>query len=244
MNGPEAVNGLLVAGAALWGAAAGVLLPRPAYRLSVEPDEPWRSADPDGRPFAGPARGWLGAARGYGPSAPGLAVLTSLVCAGLACTTGARPELGVWLLLAPVAVLLGVVDRGVHRLPDVLTLPFALAATLLLGLASLLPGDAGAWTTALLGELALGGGYVVLVLINPAGMGLGDAKLALGLGAVLGWYGWPVLLAGALLGLVLGAVYGGGLLVLRRANRTTAFPLGPFMIAGSFGGLLLGGLAG
>ncbi|WP_053728854.1 prepilin peptidase [Streptomyces sp. WM6378] len=237
------MNGPLVAGAALWGAGAGVLLPRPAHRLSVEPDEPWRPADPDGRPFAGPARGWLGAARGYGPSTPVVAALTALVCVGLAATTGARPELGVWLLLAPVAVLLGVVDRGVHRLPDVLTLPLALAATLLLGLAAVLPGHAGAWTTALLGELALGGGYLVLVLINPAGMGLGDAKLALGLGAALGWYGWPVLFAGALLGLVLGAVYGGGLLVLRRANRKAAFPLGPFMIAGAFGGLLLGGLA-
>ena len=50
-----------------------------------------------------------------------------------------------------------------------------------------------------------------------------------------------MLFAGALLGLVLGAVYGIGLVVFRRARRKTAFPLGPFLIAGAFGGLLLGG---
>ncbi|MFF4187920.1 prepilin peptidase [Streptomyces sp. NPDC001691] len=238
------MTALLVAGAALWGAAAGSLLPRPAHRLGVEPDQPWRSADPEGRPFTGPARGWLGAARGHGPATPQVALLTALVCAALAATTGARPELVVWLLLAPVAVLLGLVDRRVHRLPDVLTLPLAAAATVLLGLAALVPGHAGSWTGALIGELFLGGGYLVLVLINPAGMGLGDAKLALGLGAALGWYGPPVLLAGALLGLGLGALYGLGLLVLRRAGRATAIPYGPFLLAGAFGGLLIGGLGG
>lgn len=33
---------LLIAFAALWGAAVGLLVPRAAYRLAVEPEEPWR----------------------------------------------------------------------------------------------------------------------------------------------------------------------------------------------------------
>ncbi|CAM5283754.1 hypothetical protein SHIRM173S_10743 [Streptomyces hirsutus] len=88
-----------------------------------------------------------------GPVAP--AAVTALVCAALAAATGTRPELAVWLLLAPVGVLLAVVDFRVQRLPDPLTLPFAAAALALLGVVALVPEHAGTWTTALLGALAL-----------------------------------------------------------------------------------------
>ncbi|MGW1143397.1 prepilin peptidase [Streptomyces zhihengii] len=172
-----------------------------------------------------------------------VAAVTAVVCLLLAYATGPRPELAVWLAAAPFAVLLALVDRNVHRLPDQLTLPLAGAAALLLGAAALAPGDGGSWPTALLGGLALGGVYFLLFLINPNGMGFGDVKLALSLGVVLGWYGWTVLFAGAFAGFLLGSVYGVGLMLLRRANRRTAIPFGPFMITGAFLGLILGALA-
>ncbi|MFE9772290.1 prepilin peptidase [Streptomyces sp. NPDC005931] len=181
-----------------------------------------------------------------GPSyAPGTAplVATPLVCAALAAATGTRPELAVWLLLAPVGVLLAVVDFRVQRLPDPLTLPFAGAALALLGLAALVPEHAGEWTTAVLGALALGAGYFVLFLVNPGGMGFGDVKLALGAGAVLGWYGWPTVMLGTFAGFLLGALYGGALVVARRAGRRTAIPFGPFLITGALAGLLIGACA-
>lgn len=171
------------------------------------------------------------------------AVVTALVCAVLAAATGARPEIAVWLLLAPVGVLLALVDLRVRRLPDVLTLPLAGAALALLGLAALVPEHAGHWPTALYGALALGAGYFVLFLINPSGMGFGDVKLALGAGAVLGWYGWPTVLLGTFAGFLLGALYGGALVVTRRAGRKSAIAFGPFLIAGAFLGLLLGAYA-
>ncbi|WP_445081895.1 prepilin peptidase [Streptomyces spongiicola] len=168
---------------------------------------------------------------------------TALSCAALAAAVGPRPELVVWLLLVPVAVLLALVDRNVHRLPDQLTLPLAAAAAVLLGGAAALPGAGGSWTTALLGGPVLGAGYLVLFLVHPNGMGFGDVKLALSLGVVLGWYGWEVLFVGAFAGFLLGAVYGLGLVVLRGARRDTAIPFGPFMVSGTLVGLLLGGLA-
>lgn len=236
---------LLVVTAALWGAAAGALLPRAAHRFSVPPGEPWRERCPGGHAL----RGWLGRAScpkcrqaGHGPRTAPLVITTALVCAALAAATGTRPELGVWLLLAPAGVLLTVVDLRVRRLPDPLTLPFAGAALALLGLTALVPEHAGRWTTALLGTLALGGGYFALFLINPAGMGFGDVKLALGAGAVLGWYGWPTLLLGTFAGFLLGALYGGALVVARRASRKTAIAFGPFLITGAFLGLLVGAL--
>ncbi|MFJ9661999.1 prepilin peptidase [Streptomyces griseoflavus] len=239
------VSLVAVAVAALWGAVAGALLPRAAYRFSVPSGEEWRTACPAGHGVSG----WLGGARcgrcagpPYGPGAASV-VVTALVCAVLAAATGTRPELAVWLLLAPVGVLLAVVDFRVQRLPDPLTLPFAAAALLLLGLTALLPEHAGEWTTALLGSLALGAGYYLLYRINPGGMGFGDVKLALGAGAVLGWYGWPTVMLGTLAGFVSGALYGGALVVARKAGRRTAIPFGPFLISGAFVGLLMGAYA-
>jgi leader peptidase (prepilin peptidase)/N-methyltransferase len=161
----------------------------------------------------------------------------------LAAATGTRPELAVWLLLAPVGTLLAAVDFRVQRLPDPLTLPLAAAALALLGVTTLLPERAGHWSTALYGALALGAGYFILFLINPAGMGFGDVKLAVGMGVVLGWYGWSTVLLGAFAGFLLGAVYGGALVVVRRAGRKTAIPFGPFLLAGAFAGLLIGAYA-
>ncbi|GAA3078210.1 prepilin peptidase [Streptomyces glomeratus] len=51
----------------------------------------------------------------------------------------------------------------------------------------MLPDADGSWTPALLGPLILGACYLVLFLITK-GFGFGDVKLALVLGAVLGWY--------------------------------------------------------
>ncbi|MFI1013883.1 prepilin peptidase [Streptomyces sp. NPDC020965] len=282
----SAVYVTLIAAAALWGTAMGLLVPRAGYRLSVGTDEPWRGTCSAGHPFTGPARGWLGGPRcpscaatppagtaetppptdaappartEEAPSparteepprpapapvtAPVTVGITGLACAVLAAATGPRPELAVWLILAPFAVLLALVDRTVHRLPDRLTLPLAAAAAVLLGAVAPLPDAAGSWPTALLGGLALGAGYFVLFLIHPNGLGFGDVKLALSLGVVLGWYGWGVLLVGAFAGFLFGSVYGVGLMLLGRADRKTAIPFGPFMIGGALAGLLLGALA-
>ncbi|MFD0146090.1 MULTISPECIES: prepilin peptidase [unclassified Streptomyces] len=291
----------LIAVAALWGAATGLLVPRAAYRLSVEPEESWRDTCGAGHAWVGPARGWLGAPAcaacaacvaqpsESGPVAPASSprrrtlrlrtsvtaprravtaprrsagtaprrtaltvplrtaltapVLTALACAALAAVTGPRPELAVWLLLAPFGVLLATVDVRVHRLPDPLTLPLAAAVPLLLSGAELLPYDAGSWVHALLGGVALGGGYLVLFLIRPSGMGLGDVKLALCVGAALGWYGWGVLFVGTFAAFFAGSLYGLGLVVLRRGSRKSAIPFGPFMIGGALVGLLLGALS-
>lgn len=238
----------LIALAAVHGAVAGSLLPRAAYRLAVEPGTPWRAHCPAGHALPG----WAGPARcaecgrgrdgGYGPGAASAATVTAVVCALVAAAVGGRPELVVWLLLAPFAVLLAMVDHRVHRLPDVVTLPLAAGGAALLGVAALLPGAGGSWPRALLGGVVLGGAYLVLFLVNPRGMGLGDVKLALPVGVALGWYGWGALLTGAFAGFLFGAVYGLSLVVARRATRKATMPFGPFMVAGALVGLLSGGL--
>lgn len=234
-----------VVGAGVYGGVAGGLLARSAYRLSVPAGQAWRTACPHGHALTG----WAGVRRcarcggaAYGPGWWRLGAPAGVACAGLAAATGPRPELVVWLLLTPVLVLLAAVDLAVHRLPDLLTLPLAGAAVALLGLAALVPEAGGSWPRAVLGGVALSGGYFVLFLINPRGMGFGDVKLAATCGVALGWYGWPVVLGGTFAAFVLGAAYGIGLIVARRADRKTALPFGPFMIVGALLGVAAGGL--
>lgn len=233
----------ITAAAALWGATAGLLIPRAAYRLSVPPEESWRTDCPAGHSLG--RNGWLGQARctdgdTFGPSTPVIALVTSVVCAVLAAAVGARPELPVWLLLAPIAVLLAAVDFAVHRLPDVVVVPLTATALTGLGGAALLPGAGGSWRTALLGSLTLGACYLMLFVISPRSFGLGDVKLAPVLGAVLGWYGWGILLIGTFAGFLFGTLHGLGLILARRAGRKTAIPFGPSLLAGAFVGILLG----
>lgn len=238
----------LTAAAAAYGAAAGTLVPRAAYRLSVDPGKPWRRRCPAGHLLEGRVGGWLGPARcvrcrlPYGRGAAFHPAAGAVCCAALAAAVGWRPELIVWLLLTPVALLLAAVDWRVRRLPDVLTLPSAAVATMLLGAAAPARGAGGSWSAALLGGAVLAGTYFVLFLISPRGMGFGDVKLALAVGIVLGWYGWDAVLAGSFLGFLGAGLYGLALLLLGRAGRGSELPFGPFMLLGSLPAVLAAGL--
>jgi leader peptidase (prepilin peptidase) / N-methyltransferase len=140
--------------------------------------------------------------------------------------------------LAACCVPLAVIDVREHRLPD----PFTAAAfggtVLFLLLAAATGKHWPDLTRALLGGLALTALYLLLFVISPNGMGLGDAKLAASLGTLLAWFGWRTLVFGGFAGFVLAAVWAVALLVTRRATRKQHIPFGPFMIVGAFGVLL------
>lgn len=232
--------------AVVYGGLVAEVLPRAAHRLGVEPEQPWRTACPDGHPLPPGARGWVGRGRcrdcgaSYGPALRTVRPVAAGASLLLVLATGARPELAVWLLLVPFGLLLAVVDIRVRRLPDVLTLPTAVGTAALLGVAELLPGEAGSWAGALLGAAALAACYFVLFLISPDGMGFGDVKLAATAGLALGWYGWEVVFAGTFAGFLLGALAGLVLIVRRGADRRTALPFGPYLLLGALAGVVLG----
>ncbi|MFI6874912.1 prepilin peptidase [Streptomyces sp. NPDC050400] len=234
-----------VAAATVWGAVAGWLIRLAAYRMAVPTGTGWHRHCPDGHPLPGGARGWLTAPpcrpHTHTPlSRTVLPAATALICGLLAAATQPHPELLAWLLLAPIAVLLAVVDARVHRLPDVLTLPLAGAALALLGAVSLLPGEGGLWTGSLVGGLVLAAVFFLMFLASPKSMGFGDVKLALTVGAVLGWYGWRALVLGVFAGYLIAAVHGITLLARRKATGTTRLPFGPPLLIGTLLGLTLG----
>jgi leader peptidase (prepilin peptidase)/N-methyltransferase len=153
---------------------------------------------------------------------------------------GWSPELLAYLYFVSVGLALAVIDLDTKRLPNVLTLPSYAALGVLLAIPALTDGASSMYLTAWLAAFALFAFYLLLVLIYPAGMGLGDVKLAGVLGLVLGWLGWAELTVGAFLGFLLGALVGGTLMVVRRAGRKTKIPFGPFMIVGALLAILWG----
>ncbi|MCY0904922.1 prepilin peptidase [Arthrobacter sp. H14-L1] len=145
----------------------------------------------------------------------------------------------VYLLVS--AVRLSVVDIRTHRLPDRIIFPSFGAALVLLLAGSLLGEDPRSALRTVLGSMVLGGFYLLLRLIYPAGMGRGDVKLAALLGLYLGYLGWSQVLFGIMAGFVLGGLFGLGLIVTHRGSGNTQIPFGPFMLAGALAVMLAAG---
>ncbi|MBB2995933.1 prepilin peptidase [Paeniglutamicibacter cryotolerans] len=157
---------------------------------------------------------------------------------------GAQPVAGLLLVAALVlflvnAVRLVAIDARVHLLPNRIIFPWYPIALLLLVLAAAMAGEMMTALRVVVSGVALFLFYLLLHVINPGGMGLGDVKLAGILGMYLGFLSWSHLLFGTLLAFVTGALWAGALMVLRRANRKSTFAFGPFMFLGTTAALFM-----
>jgi len=137
------------------------------------------------------------------------------------------------LVLVAFLVPIALIDIDHRIIPNRLTLPAAVLAVVL-GTA-LDPGGeverliAGAAGATLLGLPAL---------LNPKGMGLGDAKLVGVLGLYLGAAVAPAVFIAFIVGTVLGIA-----IIMRKGmmqGRKTAIPFGPFLALGGLVGVLAG----
>lgn len=133
------------------------------------------------------------------------------------------PSLALWLVYLPVLAALAVYDARWGELPDVLVLPLVPLALVDAAL-RVDPLTATAYVAHVLpGAALLGGLYAVLFAVSRGRwVGLGDAKLGLFAGIVLGWRHGLLALAVAN---ALGAIVA---LALRRRR----IALGPFLVAG------------
>jgi leader peptidase (prepilin peptidase)/N-methyltransferase len=87
--------------------------------------------------------------------------------------------------------------------------------------------------------VAAGGFFLAAVLAYPAGMGMGDVKLAGVMGLFLGRAVGPAIFVALLAGSLIGA-----LIIARKgakAGRKTKVPFGPFLALGGLVGLFAGG---
>jgi leader peptidase (prepilin peptidase) / N-methyltransferase len=130
------------------------------------------------------------------------------------------------MLIGAVLVWMGVLsvyDVRQRRLPNLLTLS---------GAGAIVVGAvvAGHGMAALSGAAALTTVYLLVHLVAPTSMGAGDVKLAIGLGAVTGWFGAEMWFLAALAAPLLTAVIG---ILARLGWSAKAVPHGPSMCLAS-----------
>ena len=131
-----------------------------------------------------------------------------------------------------VLVAVFVMDLEHFLIPNVVTYPSIVLALILMFVAPG-PGIRGA----LLGGLFYGGLFLALYLLSvviyksDVALGLGDVKLALLIGLVTGM---PGAITAALLGTVLGAIFGIGLMAARRGGAKSMMPYGTALSLGAF----------
>jgi leader peptidase (prepilin peptidase)/N-methyltransferase len=159
-------------------------------------------------------------------------LLTGLLVGACFLRFGPSAEAFLSAFFVSVLVVLSAIDFERRILPDKIVLPSAalvFAAHLVLA-----PGRWPEWTFAPLGAALF---LFVALLVHPRGMGMGDVKLCLLLGAMLGKLVLVGLMTGMLAAL-LPAVY----LLARHgaAARKMAIPFGPFLAFGALVALFWG----
>jgi leader peptidase (prepilin peptidase) / N-methyltransferase len=171
-------------------------------------------------------------------------LVTTATVAAVAARFGLSPQAPAFCALAAAGVPLAFFDARTSRLPNVVTLPAYPVSLALLGAAApSLAGGSQRFVHALIGMAVVVAFFGLLLLVSPAGIGMGDVKLAGPLGAYLGWLGATAFAAGLVAAWLLAAVTGLGLMLAHRADRKTQIPFGPFLIAATLAVVLATGAA-
>ncbi|WHP58166.1 prepilin peptidase [Arthrobacter sp. KFRI-F3372] len=167
------------------------------------------------------------------------AALTALLCGAFSFRFGLGFALPAFLFLAILGVQLSRIDVALHLLPNPLVLILLAGGFLLLLMPGLLNMQADDLLRAALGALILFAVYLILGLISPGAIGMGDVKLAAPVGLYLGYLGWSHLLYGGLFGFILNGVVTGLILSRKSRSRASEVAHGPSMLGALAGASLL-----
>jgi leader peptidase (prepilin peptidase) / N-methyltransferase len=140
---------------------------------------------------------------------------------------------GAWFVTLIVGLA---IDLDQRLLPDELTLP-VIPVALLYAVSGLNPLVGDGWMLAVAAALLIPAIlYLPSIPFGAGAFGLGDVKLLVGVGLMLGG---ERAVSGVLFGLVLAGVVLLVLLVTRRIGRRTYVPFGPFLILGALWAALI-----
>lgn len=141
----------------------------------------------------------------------------------------------VWMLL-----VITVIDYETRRIPNALTYPLIPALAVLLAAAAVLNGQPGRIVDMAIGGVGAFVFLLILALINPRGMGMGDVKYAAFLGMGLGYVGIGAVIIGIFGAFLIGSVISVGLIATKLRGRKDLIPFGPFLSVGALAALLFG----
>jgi leader peptidase (prepilin peptidase)/N-methyltransferase len=161
---------------------------------------------------------------------PFVELVTAVLIAGCVLAFGLSAEAAIAAFFCAVLVAVSAIDLEHRIIPNRIVLP----ATVVVLVANTLRDLTPEW---ILAGLAASGFLFAAALIYPAGMGMGDVKLALLMGVALGSTVSVALMVGMLAALVPGIV-----LLARHGSkaRKMGIPFGPFLALGSVVALFWG----
>lgn len=124
------------------------------------------------------------------------------------------------LVLTYAIIVIAFIDFDHQIIPNIITLPL-----IVLGVAS--RAFQGEIVEGLIGCLVGGGILLLIVLLYPKGMGMGDVKFLAMVGVFVGWYQVIWIL---FIGSIIGSLVMIPLLLFKKIDRKTPFAFGPFLV--------------
>ena len=171
------------------------------------------------------------------PQYPLVELFTAIVSVVVGWHFGISLQTLAALLLSWCLIAASGIDIGHKLLPDNITLPL-LWLGILLSLFDVFVSLEDSVLGAMIGYLSLWSVYMLFKLLTgKEGMGYGDFKLLAMLGA---WLGWKPLLMVILLSSLVGALVGISMILLKKNERGTQIPFGPYLAAAGWVTLLWG----
>jgi leader peptidase (prepilin peptidase)/N-methyltransferase len=159
---------------------------------------------------------------------------------------GSTPEYCVTVLFSCFFIVIIFIDWEHTLILNSVTYPALIIALILLAVDSFVPGvnlfgdRLFVPETSLYSGLISGGAlfliFILIAIITPGSMGIGDAKLVALIGLVSGF---PLMIMSMLIGIVIGGIVAVVLLITRKKGRKDVIPYGTFLAIGPLIAFLL-----
>ncbi len=163
-------------------------------------------------------------AAGISPRYPLVEILCALLFMGVYLRWGLSPETLAGWVFTVILLAAAFIDLDHGIIPDRLTYPGIVIGLVL-----------SFWTLgflpALWGTLAFGGLMFAVAFISNGGMGGGDIKMAAVIGAFTGLAGAAITI---LLASLTGAIFGLGVMAVKKTGRKTPVKFGPFLAVAAY----------
>lgn len=159
-------------------------------------------------------------------------MLTGLLFVANYIFFGLTVQTAIGIIFCSVLIVISFIDIDFRIIPNLIVLPFTL-----IGLALNIFFKSSIWWMPLAFSLGAFLFMLIIHLIYPKGMGMGDVKLSLMVGAFL----VRNVVTALFLGFLAGLIYGLSLIAVKKGKLKQAIPFGPFISIGSIVALFYGG---